>query len=99
MNKANPILVACAATFLFLTSPSLSAVESPTSHQTLTKLNINQATAAQLANRLYGVGMAKAQAIVDYRTQHGKFTKIEQLTLIKGIGPAIVERNRALLQL
>lgn len=58
------------------------------------KVNINEADAATLAAMLNGVGSSKAEAIVAYREQYGAFSNIEELTEVKGIGMAILERNR-----
>ena len=55
---------------------------------------INTATAAQL-DALPGIGPALAQRIIDYRTEHGPFTSIDDLTKIRGIGPALMEKIRA----
>ncbi|WP_370979216.1 ComEA family DNA-binding protein [Agaribacterium sp. ZY112] len=63
------------------------------------KVNINVASAQILADMLDGVGMSKAQAIVDYRSKHGQFKRIEQLAEVKGIGPATIEKNKAKLTL
>ncbi len=75
----------------------------PTSQQAaeevIEKLNINQATAEEIAERLYGVGLVKAQAIVEYRNANGQFHSLEELIQVKGIGSAIVERNKTILQL
>lgn len=57
-------------------------------------VNINQAEPEELAELLKGVGIEKAQKIVDYRKQHGKFTSADDLTQVKGIGAATVEKNR-----
>lgn len=64
-----------------------------------TPIDINTATASEIAAVLSGVGPAKAQAIVDYRTEKGGFVSIEELTQVQGIGPATLERNRSLLLL
>ena len=48
------------------------------------KVNINTATAAEL-DKIPGIGPTKAQAIVDYRTQNGSFTSIEDIQKVKGI--------------
>ena len=61
-------------------------------------LNINTATAKQLALVMSGVGEAKAAAIVSYRDANGDFTSVNQLTDVKGIGAALLEKNRDLLQ-
>ncbi|MCO8100450.1 ComEA family DNA-binding protein [Acinetobacter indicus] len=57
------------------------------------KINLNMATAAQL-QQLSGVGQKKAEAIIEYRNRHGKFKRIEDLQLVKGIGPALLAKNR-----
>jgi competence protein ComEA len=50
-------------------------------------VNLNAATATQL-DSLPGVGPVLAQRIVDYRTQHGPFSSVEQLREVSGIGAA-----------
>ncbi len=58
-------------------------------------ININTADAETLASGLKGIGPAKAEAIVAYRTQHGGFTSVEELVQVKGIGEKILEQNRS----
>ena len=48
-------------------------------------IDLNTATLTQL-DTLPGVGPVTAQAILDYRTKHGRFTKIEELQEVDGIG-------------
>ncbi|WP_425308533.1 ComEA family DNA-binding protein [Ammonicoccus fulvus] len=50
------------------------------------KVNLNTATAAQL-DALPGVGPVTAEKIIAWRAQHGKFTRIEELQEVPGIGP------------
>jgi competence protein ComEA len=57
-------------------------------------VNINTADAATLARELSGVGATRAAAIVAHRTQNGPFRSVEELTLVKGIGPRVIEQNR-----
>jgi len=57
-------------------------------------VNINTADATALAAGLNGIGMAKAQAIVEYRQANGPFKSADQLASVKGIGLATVEKNR-----
>ena len=58
-------------------------------------VNINSADAATLSRELKGIGMKRAQAIVDYRKAHGPFRSADELALVKGIGPSAIEKNRA----
>jgi competence protein ComEA len=48
-------------------------------------LNLNTATLEQL-DTLDGVGPATAQKILDYRTEHGGFSSVDELDQIPGIG-------------
>jgi competence protein ComEA len=57
-------------------------------------IDINTATAAEIATSLNGVGPAKAEAIVAYREANGPFVSVDQLTDVKGIGAATIEKNR-----
>ena len=62
-------------------------------------VDVNTADAATIASALSGVGMAKAQAIVRYREEHGRFTDIDELTRVRGIGAATVAKNEARISL
>lgn len=62
-------------------------------------VNINQADELGLSAALIGVGPAKAKAIIEYRKQNGAFKRIDDLVLVKGIGPATLEKNRDRLRL
>jgi len=66
--------------------------------QVAAAIDINKASAEQLAEGLNGVGLVKAQEIVRYREQHGPFQSVDQLLAVKGIGGAIIGRNRAVLE-
>ena len=58
------------------------------------KININTATAEQIASAMSGVGESKAKAIVEYRSSHGNFKSIESLENVDGIGEKTVEKNK-----
>jgi len=58
------------------------------------KVNLNTADALTLQKELNGIGKAKAEAIVAYRDAHGPFASVDELLEIKGIGTALLERNR-----
>lgn len=57
-------------------------------------LNINNASIEQL-EKMKGIGARKAQAIVEYRLQHGNFSKVDDIVKVKGIGSSFLEKNRA----
>jgi len=57
-------------------------------------VNINKADAETISAELKGVGLTKARAIVEYREKHGPFERVEDLTLVSGIGIRTVEINR-----
>jgi competence protein ComEA len=59
-------------------------------------VNLNSAPAAALET-LPGIGPALAGRIVEYRTAHGRFTRIEQIQDVPGIGPKLFDRVRAYL--
>lgn len=58
------------------------------------QVDINTADAATLAEALTGVGAAKAQAIVDYREQHGPFKSVDELAMVDGIGEKTLAANK-----
>ncbi|TXS96226.1 helix-hairpin-helix domain-containing protein [Parahaliea maris] len=63
------------------------------------QVNINSANAATLAAQLSGVGLSRAQEIVRYREMYGPFKSVDELVDVKGIGPATLDRNRAVITL
>lgn len=60
-------------------------------------VNINTADATTLASELPGIGLSKANAIVQYRTEKGDFEKIEDLVNVPGIGEKTLEKIRPLI--
>jgi competence ComEA-like helix-hairpin-helix protein len=57
------------------------------------KLDVNRASAQEL-EALPGIGAVRAEAIVNWRRQHGPFRNLEQLLEVRGIGAATLERLR-----
>lgn len=57
-------------------------------------VDINTADATTLAKELKGVGPARAQAIIAYRTQNGPFKSADDLALVKSIPQKVVDQNR-----
>lgn len=60
----------------------------------VSKINLNTADMAVLQRELFGIGEAKAKAIVAYREENGPFASVDELLEVKGIGKTILERNR-----
>ena len=80
MKRYLPIML-----FLAVFSLSASLLAAP--------VNINKASAEQLAENLQGIGLKKAQAIVRYRDQNGAFQSKSDLLNVKGIGSETLEKN------
>lgn len=55
------------------------------------KVNINTATAEEIAENLDGIGETIAQRIVEYREQNGNFSNIEDIKNVSGIGDSKYE--------
>ena len=58
------------------------------------QVNINTASAEEIAEALNGVGLSKAEKIVEYRNENGPFVHIDELVNVKGIGLRTVDKNR-----
>lgn len=95
--------------FALLTSASIAVIAAPAVKPETTatpqaseisakpqsaKVDLNGADATTLQRELLGIGRAKAEAIVAYRESNGAFSSVEELLEVKGIGKAILERNR-----
>jgi competence protein ComEA len=79
-------LLKLAAAFALLAAPTL-VLAGP--------VDVNTADAETISAELKGIGLKKAEAIVEYRTKHGPFRSADDLTLVKGIGERTVELNRS----
>ena len=56
-------------------------------------VNINTADAELMSQELIGIGLSKAEAIVEYRNENGRFESPEELVKVKGIGPRVLAAN------
>ena len=87
-------LLACS--FSFPAWAESTAAEKPDTHEGIQiTVNINTAPAEELSTLLIGIGLKKAERIVEYRTENGDFKAAEDLQKVKGIGAATVDKNRA----
>lgn len=78
------------ALFAFLLSGFVMAAE---------VVNLNKADAAAMQQNLIGIGPIKAEAIVSYRKKNGKYKGVDDLLNVKGIGPALLKKNKRYLSL
>lgn len=97
MKKLLPVLMlASAGAFCSLPSPAL-ANDNVSSQMQQATLDLNSATVEQLM-LLPGIGKSKAQAIVDYREEVGRFVEVAQLTEVKGIGEKLLAKIESLVK-
>jgi len=73
------------------TAPSSPDGESPAAGSGT--VNLNTASQTELET-LPGVGPVTAKSILDWRQRNGRFTSVDQLTEVDGIGPARLEKLR-----
>ena len=71
---------------LVLHTPSAAAAE---------PVDINSADAKTLATTINGVGLKRAQAIIEHRNMHGPFDSVEALREVPGIGMKTVNDNKS----
>ena len=71
------------------------AIENVITHS----VNINHASAKDMAISFKGIGLKKAESIVAWREMNGEFTSINQLLEIRGIGQKILDVNRSKISL
>jgi competence protein ComEA len=88
------LLLAIVLSFTSALLPAVSQANDVAMAAQAQTVNINDADAETLARELVGVGQSRAEAIVRYREEFGPFYTVEDLTQVKGIGPAVVEKNR-----
>jgi competence protein ComEA len=69
----------------------------PSGGPTGAPLDLNTATAAGL-DALPGIGPVLAGRIVAWRTAHGRFSSVDELSEVSGIGPALLGRLRPMVR-
>lgn len=86
------------ASFSLSAAPATESAATPVpvvaTQQPIARLDLNTADALTLQSTLTGIGKTKAEAIVAYREEHGAFATVDELLEIKGIGKALLDRNR-----
>uniref|UniRef100_V9KHD6 F-box/WD repeat-containing protein 7 n=1 Tax=Callorhinchus milii TaxID=7868 RepID=V9KHD6_CALMI len=61
------------------------------------KVNLNQANAQELQERLFGIGRKRARAIIRLREELKGFSSVDDLLQVKGITRPLLDRNEDLL--
>ena len=82
-------------------SAKTPSIKSSTTKQNtqIISVNLNKADAKEIAKVLKGIGIKKAQAIVDYRKKHGDFKAVEEIASVKGIGVSTIAKNHKYIRL
>lgn len=75
---------------------SSSSVEEKNESHDSSKISLNNGTVSELQT-LPGIGEKKAQAIVDYRTNSGPFTSVNEIVNVNGIGESTYEKIKVYL--
>lgn len=99
MSTATLMKSFLAALIIALAPFTLTAQEADVATAEVLRIDINSADAETIAEVLIGVGMVRAKEIVAYRIMYGNFQSVEELTAVKGVGSATVDKNRHLIQI
>jgi len=78
-------IICVLALCLGLTMSSVSVLAQKSTPAAAEKVSLNSATVEQLQS-LPGIGPAIAKGIIEHRTKAGKFSRIEEIIKVKGIG-------------
>ena len=96
------ISIFLSATFLLLclnlASAATTTDELSNLSSSISKINLNTATASQIQGTIKGLGEKRAEAIIDYRNQHGDYQSFEDLIKVSGISESFINTNLSLLK-
>ena len=75
-----------------LSGGAAAADDKPAKAKAEGKVNINEASQAQLM-KLEGVGAGAAKKIIAWREAHGPFKRLNDLEKVPGVGREVLEKN------
>jgi len=87
------VVLMAVVTMIGFSPVSAFAADNPAASTVTETIHLNQATAEELQT-LPGVGPALSERIVLYRTEHGPFKSVDQLTEVKGVGQTKLAKFR-----
>jgi len=92
MKLGKGMAIICCSLLLLGAQPGLAQNDADSIQ--MQRVDINHADAETIALVLDGVGIARAQAIVEYRDSNGEFKSLEELLMVSGIGEATIRNNQ-----
>lgn len=87
-----------AVTLVVVIAPGLLAGETQKITDDVTKININKACVDELL-QLKFIGPKFAERIVQYRTEHGPFERVEDIMKVRGVGQKALDANKDIITL
>jgi len=90
------VVLTMAVALVVVIAPGLFATDMEKISDDVAKININTASVDELTQLKY-IGPELAERIVKYRTEHGPFEQVEDITKVKGIGAKALDVNKAIL--
>lgn len=99
MNSIKWAFACILSVCLVILSPSSFAEPESAAAAEQQVVHLNSADADTLAAVLKGIGLKRAQKIVEYRSAHGPFESVDDLIKVEGVGQSILENNRAKIML
>lgn len=97
VRRALAVLVVGALSALSVMPAAGAVAQEQQAPERVEKIDINRADEAEL-QRVPGIGPAMAQRIVEWRNEHGRFERLDDLLDIRGIGVKTLEKFRPYLE-